>query len=192
MAMWAVQPVDRGEGRRVALVLAAGAAVAMLLGVYGRVHTPAGVASTTVMVWTFDLGPSMLAFKSWLTTTALLAAVLQVAAGLRLRDAIRWPVAIPLWLGDAHRLLGSVILLLTVPVAYHCLWSLGFRTTDARVLLHSAVGCFFYGVFLSKVLAVRVPHVPDRWVPIAGGAIFAALVIVWATSAAFFLGGRIG
>lgn len=190
--MWAVQPVERGEGRRVALILAAGAVVAGLLGVYGRVHLPAGSPSTTLMVWSIDLGSSMLAFKSWLTTIALGAAVLQVVGGLRLRDVIHRPASIPLWLGDAHRLLGTLVLLVSVPVAYHCLWSLGFRTADPRVLVHSAVGCFFYGVFLTKVLAVRVPRVPERWTPIAGGAVFAALVVVWATSAAYFLTGRIG
>ena len=35
----------------------------------------------------------------------------------------------------------------SVPVAAHCLYVAGFMATDARVLVHSVAGTFFYGVF---------------------------------------------
>ena len=93
-------------------------------------------------------------------------------------------------MGDAHRLVGTLTFALTLPVAYQCLWALGFQSTDTRVLVHSLLGCFFYGVFTVKVLAVRVRGLPDRTLPVAGGVVFVALVGVWLTSALWFLTSR--
>ena len=76
-----------------------------------------------------------------------------------------------------------VAFLLTLPVAYQCLWALGFQSTDTRVLVHSLLGCAFYGVFTVKVLAVRVHGLPGATLPLVGGLVFAALVGVWLTSA---------
>lgn len=176
------------SGWRAGLAIVAGAAVAVGLGAYGRVHAPGGQPTFKVL---FD---SMLAFKSWFTTAAMVLAVAQVATGLRVRDTIHWPASIPLWLPDVHRLLGTLALLASLPVAYHCLWSLGFTfsTNDPRVLIHALTGCAFYGAFVTKVVGVRVDRVPVRLVPIAGGVCFLLLVVVWLTSAALYLGGRIG
>lgn len=178
---------------KVALLLLAGAAVAVALGVYGRVHTPVGQQSTTMFVFSVDFaGKGMLTFKSWFTTIAIAFAVLQLVSALRLYDRISFPKQIPLWLGDAHRLFGTLALLASLPVAFHCLWSLGFRTTDARVLAHSVLGCFFYGAFVTKVLSVRSHDTPGWLLPLMGGTTFAVLSGVWLTSAAFFFTGRIG
>ena len=43
----------------------------------------------------------------------------------------------PSWLGSLHRWSGRMAFLLTVPVAVHCLYALGFATFDTRTLVHS-------------------------------------------------------
>ncbi len=96
------------------------------------------------------------------------------------------PRTAPPWLGDAHRLTGIVAFGLTLPVAYQCLWALGFQSTDTRVLLHSLLGCFFFGAFTIKVLAVRTHGLPSWLLPVVGGTVFATLVLVWTTSAVWF------
>jgi hypothetical protein len=59
-----------------------------------------------------------------------------------------------------HRVLGVGVFLLTLPVAFRCLWSLCFGSYSTRVLIHSLMGCAFYGVFLTKMLAVRSRRLP--------------------------------
>ena len=105
---------------------------------------------------------STIQLKVWFATAALALAVLQVLLGLRLYGKIEVPRRAPPWLGDAHRLVGTLAFVLTLPVAYQCLWALGFQSTDTRVLVHSLLGCFFYGIFTVKVLAVRVRGLPGR------------------------------
>ena len=119
--------------------------------------------------------------KVWFTTAAVALAIVQVLLGLRLFDKISVPRHAPGWLGDAHRLVGTIAFLLTLPVVYQCLWALGFQSTDTRVLVHSLLGCVFYGVFTVKVLAVRVHGLPSATLPVVGGLVFAALVGVWLT-----------
>ena len=80
--------------------------------------------------------------------------------------------------------LGGSIALFTLPVAYHCLWSLGFQDASTRVLLHSLFGCAVYGAFAAKVLIVRSPGTPGWALPLAGATMFTTLVVVWLTSVA--------
>jgi len=63
-------------GRQLLVPLAAGAAVAVTLGVYGRVHSPTGIA---VSVAGFS-GPQTV--KVWLASAATFFAVLQVISAL--------------------------------------------------------------------------------------------------------------
>jgi hypothetical protein len=170
--------------RRLVGVLLVGSAVSVALGVYGRSHDPTHEAPYS-LVFT-----STIQLKVWFATAAVALAVVQVLVGLRLFDKIAVPRRAPGWLGDAHRLVGTLAFLLTLPVAYQCLWALGFQSTDTRVLLHSLLGCFFYGVFTVKVLAVRVRGLPSPTLPVVGGLVFAALVGVWLTSALWFLTSR--
>ncbi len=58
------------------------------------------------------------------------------------------------------------------------------------VLVHSLLGCFFYGIFTVKVLAVRVRGLPGPTLPVAGGVVFVTLVGVWLTSAWWFFTSR--
>jgi hypothetical protein len=178
---------DRTGGvaaRRLVRVLLAGGAVAVALGVYGHAHDPTHEQPYTLFF------SSTIQLKVWFATTAVLLAVVQLLLGLRLYDKIQFPRHIPGWLGDAHRLVGTLAFAVTLPVAYQCLWALGFQSTDTRVLVHSLLGCFFYGIFTVKVLAVRVRGLPDPTLPLAGGLVFAALVGVWLTSALWFFTSR--
>jgi len=175
---------DGVVARRLIGLLVVGGAVALALGVYGKAHDPTLEQPYSL----FFTGTIQL--KVWFATAALGLAIVQVLLGLRLFDKIAVPRRAPGWLGDAHRLVGTLAFLLTLPVAYQCLWALGFQSTDTRVLVHSLLGCAFYGVFTVKVLAVRVDGLPGATLPLVGGLVFATLVGLWLTSALWFLTSR--
>ena len=58
------------------------------------------------------------------------------------------------------------------------------------MLLHSLLGCIFYGAFTIKVLAVRVHGLPGWTLPMVGGLVFAVLVGIWLTSSVWFFTSR--
>jgi mono/diheme cytochrome c family protein len=89
----------------------------------------------------------------------------------------------PAWMNAAHRWSGRLAFAFTLPVAYHCIFKLGFQHPDTRVLLHSLLGCAVYGGFAAKVTIVRLRRFPVPVLPIAGGLLFAILIGVWYTSA---------
>lgn len=180
----ATAPPERTEndasGVTLAVAAAVGAAVALSLGVYAQVHTPTGRGITS-------LGFSaVLPMKAWLTTGAAVLALVQVTSALWLWG--RLPVLGPAasWVAPAHRWSGTTAFLLTLPVAYHCLWSLGFRDTDTRVLVHSVLGCAFYGAFATKMLALKSRRMPGWALPAAGGLLVAVLTGIWLTSSLWF------
>ena len=61
----------------------------------------------------------------------------------------------PRWIAGFHRWNGRVVLLLTLPVAYHCIVRIGFQDTTGRVLAHALLGCALYGAFVAKIMIVR-------------------------------------
>ena len=75
-----------------------------------------------------------------------------------------------------------------LPVAYHCIFKLGFQHPDARVLAHSLLGCAVYGAFAAKVTILRLHRFPMPVLPVAGGLLFATLIGVWYTSALWLYG----
>jgi hypothetical protein len=83
---------------------------------------------------------------------------------------------------------GAITLALTLPVAYHCIFLLGFDTTSPRVAIHSILGSTFYGAFLVKVILVRSGGLPRWALPVAGGLLFAILGGLWLTSYSIFSG----
>jgi mono/diheme cytochrome c family protein len=89
----------------------------------------------------------------------------------------------PEWMNAAHRWSGRLAFVFTLPVAYHCIFKLGFQHPDTRVLLHSLLGCAVYGAYAAKVTIVRLRHFPVPVLPIAGGLLFSVLIGVWYTSA---------
>src|SRR5204862_5960726 len=122
----------------------------------------------------------------WFATAAGVVALLQVASGLSIYRVVRFPRTTPRWLPVAHRISGTVVFLLVVPVAYHCLWALGFQDYSTRVLVHSIAGCFFFGAFAAKVVVVEWKSLPRCALPAAGGLLFSAFVVVWYTGAFWF------
>jgi hypothetical protein len=158
----------------------AGGAVALALGIYSRVHDATGARI-------FDLGfSSLAAMKSWLATVALALALVQLASALAMFGRLPGLDLTPRWVPFAHRWTGTAAFLVSLPVAYHCLWSLGFETDSPRVIIHGVAGCLFYGAFTTKLLVLRSRRLPGWALPIVGGTLVAALVVVWMTSALWF------
>lgn len=168
------------------LILLVGTLVTLLFGVYASVHDPTG-ETTIALFFSNTVG-----MKVWLTTAALGFATLQVLSALRLYGKITIPKTFPSWLGDAHRLFGTLAFILTLPVAFHCLWSFGFESNSSqtRRYVHSVAGCLFYGAFASKVLAVRTKRLPGWVLPVVGGVTFTVLVVLWTTSSLWFFQNR--
>jgi Family of unknown function (DUF6529) len=153
----------------------AGVGVAVALGVYGRLHEPGAIA---VDVAGFS-GPAYV--KAWLTTAATLLAVVQLVTAQSMYGRLRnWS---PPWMPTVHRWSGRVAVLLTVPVVVHCLYALGFEYDRTRVLLHSVAGCLFYGAFVTKMLCLPRRGLPGWTLPVVGGLLFGALIVVWLTAA---------
>lgn len=163
-----------------AIALLAGAAVSVALGVYGNLHDPTGRSLVTAFF------TATINAKVWLATVAVVLALFQLGSSLRIYGKLgRGPA--PAWLGPVHRLSGTLAFLFTLPVAYHCLWALGFTADSGlRVLIHSLVGTLFYGGFATKMLFVRNRALPGWALPAAGGFVFTALVVMWLTSSFWF------
>ena len=73
--------------------------------------------------------------------------------------------------------------LLTVPVAYHCVFLLGSGTHSPRVLIHALLGSALYGAVVAKVLIVRSTRFGPLGAPVAGGLVVSILLGLWLTSA---------
>ena len=161
------------------IVAAIGSLVAVALGVYGRLHEPTFVA---VNIAGFSSG---VAAKAWLATGAFVLALVQLGSAMVMYG--RFPgLRAPSWIGGLHRWSGRGAVLLTVPVAVHCLYALGFQDGTPRVLLHSLAGCVLYGAFVTKMLVLRTPGGPRWSLPLFGGLLFTAVTAVWLSSSVWF------
>ncbi|MFK8023006.1 MAG: DUF6529 family protein [Ilumatobacter sp.] len=175
------EPAERSGGIRTLLIAAAiGGAVSLSLGAYGRIHTPTGQG-----IVTFGF-PAVLPMKAWLGTGAATLAIGQLLSALWMWG--RLPFAGPAGAGVAlaHRWLGTAAFVLTLPIAYHCLWALGFQDTTTRVLVHSILGCAFYGAFTTKMLVLHSKRVPSWTLPVLGGLLVAILTGIWYTSSLWY------
>ena len=158
--------------RRLLMAGLLGSAVAVVLGVYGSAHSPASDLTITLGF------TNTITMKVWLTTVALILAGVQLSSALWMYGKLPLGAA-PSWLSGVHRISGRFAFLLTLPVAYACLYQLGFQHTSTRVLLHSILGCLFYGAFAAKILVVRSRGLPGSALPLAGGVLFVVLVYIW-------------
>ncbi len=165
---------------RLLLAGAVGALVAVSLGVYGNVHDPANDLAITLGF------RDTITMKVWLASAASLLAVAQLLSALWMYGKLPLGDA-PEWIGGAHRISGRLAFLLSLPVAYHCLYQLAFQHSSARVLAHSLLGCLFYGAFATKIMIVRSRGLPGIVLPIAGGVLFTLLIAVWLTSGLWFI-----
>ncbi len=159
--------------------LALGAAVALALGTYGRLHDPSGQTLTTLG---FD---SQLQMKAWLTTAALALGGVQLVSALAMYGRLGRRAQVP-WVGPVHRTSGLLAFLISLPVAAHCLWSLGFSTFDARTTAHSVLGCAFYGAFAAKMLTLRTHGGPKWLLPVLGSLVLTLLAGLWLTASFWY------
>ncbi len=165
---------------RLVIIGLVGAAVALTLGIYANAHSPSSDLTITLGF------TNTITMKVWLTTIVLCFAVIQLLSAMWMYG--RLPVGTaPSWLGSVHRISGRLAFLLSLPVAYHCLYQLGFQHYSTRVLLHSILGCLFYGAFAAKVLIVRSRNLPGSALPLAGGLVFVLLVYIWLLSVLWYV-----
>ncbi|MEM9562094.1 MAG: DUF6529 family protein [Actinomycetota bacterium] len=170
----------RPNNQAVIVAAAVGGALALSLGAYGRLHTPTGDT-----IW--DVGfPSLLAMKSWFTTAAVVLGITQGVSAAWMWGRLPGVGDAPAGLAAVHRWSGTVAFLFTLPVAYHCLWALGFQDTTTRVLVHSILGCAFYGALATKLLLLRSERLSGWVLPAAGGLLVAILTGIWLTSSLWF------
>ena len=180
MADAAPRAGSRSRAAPIAALLLAGAAVAVGLGVYARVHTPAGRPL-------FTLGFSgMLQMKVWLSTAAAALILVQLLTALWMWGRLPGVRRSPGWVAPLHRWSGSVAFVLTLPPAFHCLWALGFATGSTRVIAHGVAGCMFYGAYAAKMIGVRLRGLPARTIPVIGGLALASFAVIWLSSALWF------
>ena len=152
-----------------------GVGVAVALGVYGSLHEPAQYG---ISIAGFSSGAVA---KSWLASAAFLLALVQLATGAGMWG---WfALGDRSWVAPVHRWSGRLAVLATLPVVTHCLYAFGFQHDNPRVLVHSLLGCLFFGAFTAKMLALRPRSVPGWSLPVLGGLLFAALAGLWLTSA---------
>ncbi len=123
--------------------------------------------------------------KAWLITAALLLALGQLLTASRIYEMMYFPPRGHFY-HVVHRWSGRAAILLTLPVAYHCIFLLGFGTYNARAYIHSLLGSFLYGAVVAKVLIVRSSGFRSWVLPIAGAVLFSILLGLWLTSGFWF------
>jgi hypothetical protein len=168
-----------GRAARLLVPLLIGSAVTVVLGVYSALHEPTGIG---VNLAGFS---SPLPAKSWLATGAVALAVVQLLSSFVMYDKVPG-IPPPFWIGGVHRWSGRIAFLLAIPVAIHCLYAIGFVVDSPRALIHSLLGCLFFGAFVIKMLGLRKEGLPGWALPLLGGLVFTMLVGLWLTSSLWY------
>jgi hypothetical protein len=168
-------------GWRLAVIGLLAVGVTAAIYVAGRLHQP----DHTLSLFGTDPVPP----KSLLATILLGMAGLQVLLALWIYRRLPLAPAPTPAVSVAHRVIGAALFALSVPVALHCLIVYGVQLTSLRVAIHSIAGCFFYGAFAAKVLAVHSRRLPGWVLPVAGGTLAIVLGVLWYTSALWYYNG---
>jgi len=177
-------PAMRQTRVRVAIIGLIGAAVAVVLYIIGRAHTPdytIGLFGAT--------GLGVYRIKSVLATVALGLAAVQVLLALWVYRTLPLAGRAPKPVGMTHRVIGFIALAVTLPVAIHCFMAYGVVLTDPRIMIHSIAGCVLYGAFVAKVLLVQSKKLPGWTLPVAGGLLALLVALLWYTSALWYYNG---
>ena len=174
-------PVYQPDSLAKILVIPAliGCVVALTIGLYAKLHHATGIA---VSIAGFSSPGSV---KAWLATVAAVLALVQVGSALVMYGKVP-RVSAPSWIGGLHKWSGRIAFVASVPVAVHCVYALGFADYSTRVLIHSVLGCLFFGAFTVKMLVLPKRGVPGWVLPVLGAVVFAALILIWFTSAYWF------
>jgi hypothetical protein len=176
------QVVERRPAWHLLVPLLVGLAVAQTLGIIARelVISPNAYPGGYFHLFFSDT----LHLKAWFASAALALGITQLFTAAWMYG--RLPGRPPRHIGFVHRWAGRTAFALTIPVAYHCVFKLGFQTYSTRVLIHSFFGVAFYGAFATKVLIVRMHRFPGWALPVAGGLVFATLLGAWYESSLWF------
>ena len=167
---------------RVVTALVVGAGIAVGLGAAGRALTP---EYRSLDGFGFS---DNLTFKTWLASGVLVLAAGQLLTALWMYGRLPFVHRTPNWLSRTHRSLGVTAFVLSLPVAFCCLYAYGFAPAPmtTRTLVHSVLGCLFYGTFAVKIMSVRSRRLPAWALPVAGGTLVTLVVLLWMTSALWF------
>jgi Family of unknown function (DUF6529) len=164
---------------RVLVPVLIGAAIAVALGVYGGQHKG---QSIVFKVTGFE---ELIRTKSWMASISAVLALVQAGSAAVMSG--RLPrVTAPTWVPTLHRWSGRLAFFVAVPVAVFCLYGIGFQTYTTRVLVHSVLGCVFFGVFTIKMLALTQRGLSGWIISVLGGLVFAVLIGIWFTSAYWY------
>ncbi|MDE0700291.1 MAG: DUF6529 family protein [Acidimicrobiaceae bacterium] len=125
--------------------LVAGAAVALALGVYSVLHEPTG---RDFVLWGFE---SAAAWKNALTLVVALLLVAQAVLSFKLAGMFGFRATARRGLVDFRRLLATLAIGFSLPVAFHCVWVLGFGSDSLAISLHSILGCIAYGCVVATL-----------------------------------------
>ena len=167
------------------LLVPLGLALGIAAGLYafGTEHTP-DYSGTALFGRT---AADTLPLKSWLATGLLALAVLQLGLALWIYGRLPGVTVASVRTANVHRAVGVIAILGTLPIAYHCAFAYGVKTDiDARVAVHSLVGCFLYGAIAAKLVIVRSRRLPGWALPVAGGTLVVLVAALWYTSALWY------
>ena len=168
---------------RLLLPLGLGLGIAAGLYAFGTKHTP-DYSGTALFGQT---ATDTLPIKSWLATGLLALAALQLGLAMWIYGRLPGVGVAGLGIGNVHRAVGVVAVLVTLPIAYHCAFAYGVQTNiDTRVAVHSLAGCFLYGAIAAKLIIVRSRRLPGWALPLAGGTVVALVAVLWYTSALWY------
>jgi Family of unknown function (DUF6529) len=169
----------RRSAQWVLLPLAVGALVALTVGLIAKTQQDSSPSGYFELFFSDPIH-----LKAWFATVAGVLAFFQLFTAAWMYQ--RLPFERSPRVNFVHRWTGRLAFLFTLPVAYHCVFKLGFQSGDDRVLVHSLVGSAFFGAYAAKVLVVKMKRYPVWVIPTAGGLLFTTLIVVWYTSALWF------
>src|SRR5262245_7449767 len=168
------------KNARILVPILIGALVSVALGVYGSLHKGKSI------VFGISGFENLARAKSWLAVVAAVFVLVQLASALVMYGKIK-AITPPPWIGTLHRWSGRLAFFTAVPIGVFCLYGIGFQHFSTVVLMHSLLGCMFFGVFTSKMLVLTKPGLSGWVLPVIGGIVFTVLVGAVLTSAGWYL-----
>jgi hypothetical protein len=170
---------SRGKVRvGLAAALATGALVTVSIGLLERHLLASPHPIPSIHLFFSDT----LYLKAWLASATLVLGVGQLLTAARMYGVLHVSPRTRFY-HVVHRWSGRVALALTLPVAFNCLFELGVHPVDVRIMVHAILGAFIYGVFVTKLLLLRIDRAPGWMLPILGSALFTTILGLWLTSA---------
>ncbi|MFF6994371.1 DUF6529 family protein [Streptomyces sp. NPDC008313] len=160
------------------------AAVGVGIYLFGTHHTP-GYGNGLFG----EHGTAAVDLKARLGTALLCLALVQLGLALWMYGRVPRSRPAPRPVRRGHRVLGFLALLLSLPIAWHCLTTYGIETTSPRVAVHSFAGCALYGAFAAKVIVVRSRRLPGLLLPVVGALLVTGVALLWYTAALWALNG---